>query len=196
MRLGSPLRASARPVQRRASCGFTLIEMLVAIALVVVLVALGAPSIRELLAVQRLQNVHAALVTDLQLARSEAVRMRQALIFEVDGDANASCYMVRTSISAGAGSCSCLRTPGSACTGAFREVRTVQVARTTGISLTAASSAAAMATFEPDDGSSRPGDLRVDLVSDVRGALRVNVNAAGRVSSCSPDGSMKQVPRC
>lgn len=185
----TPHRASGRP------SGFTLLEMLITVALVVLLVSLAAPSIRELLAVQRLQNVHAALVTDLQLVRSEAVRQRQPLIFEVGGDATMSCYILRTS-AFGGGGCSCLRAPGSACQGAFREIRTVQIPSSTGVTLTASSSAAGIATFEPHDGSSQPGDLRIDLNSTVRGAIRVNVNAVGRVSSCSPDGSVRQVPRC
>lgn len=183
--------ASARHRQR----AFTLLEMLVTVALVVLLVSLAAPSIRELLAVQRLQSVHAALVTDLQLVRGEAVRQRQPLIFEVGGDATMSCYILRTS-AFGGGGCSCLRAPGSACQGAFREVRTVQVPRSSGVTLTASSSDAGIATFEPHDGSSRPGDLRIDLSSSVRGSIRVNVNAVGRVSSCSPDGSVRQVPAC
>ena len=184
-----------RQLARNRGAGFTLLEMLVTVALVVILVALGAPSIRELLAVQRLQSVHAALVTDLQLVRGEAVRQRQSLIFEVGGDATMSCYIARTS-AFGAGGCSCLNPPGSACQGAFREIRTVQVPRATGVSLAASSSAASIATFEPHDGSSQPGDFRIDLTSDVRGAIRVEVNAVGRVTSCSPDGSIKQVRKC
>lgn len=185
----TPHRASGRP------SGFTLLEMLITVALVVLLVSLAAPSIRELLAVQRLQNVHAALVTDLQFVRSEAPRVRQSMLFAVSGDAQTTCYIAYTP-ALGGGGCDCLRPPGSACQGAFREYRSVQIPKSSGISLAASSGSTNIATFEHTDGTSSPGDFRIDITSNVRGALRVTVNTAGRVSSCSPDGSIKQVPRC
>jgi type IV fimbrial biogenesis protein FimT len=179
-----------------AAKGFTLVELMVVIAVVLMLVSLATPSVRELLAVQRLQNVHAALVTDLQFARSEAVRRRQPLIFEVSGDANSSCYVLFAD-AFGAGGCDCNRGPGQACWGSHTEIRAVQTPRSTSVSYVASSSVANRTVFEMETGySQRPGDFRVDLVSSPRGSLRVNLNATGRLASCSPDGSMKQVPLC
>ncbi len=182
-------------VPREASAGFTMVELLVVVALLVVLVSLAAPSVRELLAVQRLQAIHAGLVTDLQFIRSEAVRRRESLIFEVDGDATMSCYMLRNS-AFGAGGCSCLLPPGSACTGAFKEIRTVQIPRANSVALAASSSQGTVATFERDTGYSSPGDLRIDLSTEPRGQMRVIIGSTGRITSCSPDGSVKQVAKC
>lgn len=193
----SPRRSRPPNPPRKARDGFTLIELMVVIVIALLLVTLAAPSVRELLAVQRLQSVHAELVTDLQFARSEAVQRRQDLIFDVAQDAAASCYVLFTDTGAfGGGSCDCRRGPGQACTGAREEIRTVLLPRGTGVSFTATSSATSRATFERSTGYSQPGDFRVDLVSATRGALRATVNATGRVSSCSPDGSVRQVPRC
>jgi type IV fimbrial biogenesis protein FimT len=197
MAMRPPRPTRARVVLRtpRAARGITLIEMMVAVALMVIVIALAGPSVRELLAVQRLQGIHASLVTDLQFVRSEAVRRRRSLIFQVSGDGAMSCYIVYTD-AFGAGGCDCRRPPGQACTGGFEEIRTVQVPRSSSVAFAASSSQASLATFERDTGYSNPGDLRIDLASAVRGQLRIMVNATGRVSSCSPDGSIKQVPPC
>jgi len=190
----------SRPVRRmpwarhEAVRGFTLIEWMITVALLLLLVTLAAPSVRELIATQRLQSIHGALVTDLQFARSEAVRQRRSLRFEVGGNDTMTCYIVfAPGVS---GNCLCTRAPGSACNGASEEFRTVQVLRSTGITLSATSSRGPDATFEDISGRSEPGDLRIDLASAVRGQLRVTVNGTGRVSSCSPDGSVRQVARC
>ena len=45
----------------RLARGVTLVEMMVVLALAAIVVALAAPSIRELLAMQRLQSIHAGL---------------------------------------------------------------------------------------------------------------------------------------
>lgn len=167
---------------------------MITVALLLLLVTLAAPSVRELIATQRLQGIHGSLVTDLQFARSEAVRQRRQLRFEVGGNESMTCYIVfAPGIS---GNCLCTRTPGSACNGSSEEIRTVQVPRSSGVTLAATSSRASDATFDGDTGRSEPGDLRIDLASAVRGQLRVTVNATGRVSSCSPDGSIRQVAPC
>lgn len=54
--------------------GFTLIELMVVVALLVILAALAAPSFRSMIEMQRLRGVNAQIVTDLQYVRSEAVR--------------------------------------------------------------------------------------------------------------------------
>ncbi|MFN9451906.1 MAG: Tfp pilus assembly protein FimT/FimU [Rubrivivax sp.] len=175
--------------------GFTLIELLIVVAIAVLLITLAAPSVRELLAVQRLQGIHATLVTDLQFARSEAARRRRDLILEVSSDTNGSCYVIFAD-AFGAGSCDCRRPAGSVCSGAFEEVRTVQVPRSSTVALAASSSVSSRATFEKETGYSKPGDFTVELEGQTRGRLRVTVNPTGRASSCSPDGSIQQVPRC
>ena len=53
--------------------GFSLIEALVAVAVLGILLALVGPSFKDYLLVQRLKSINAQLVTDLNFARSEAV---------------------------------------------------------------------------------------------------------------------------
>jgi type IV fimbrial biogenesis protein FimT len=54
--------------------GFTLIELMVTVAVLAVMASLAAPSFRELLAAQRVRTTAYNIVGDLVLARSEAVK--------------------------------------------------------------------------------------------------------------------------
>lgn len=61
---------------RRRARGFTLIELVVVIAIAAVLVAVAVPSFREFFDSKRVEGVATELYTDLQYARSEAVSRR------------------------------------------------------------------------------------------------------------------------
>lgn len=54
--------------------GFTLIELMVTVAMLAILAALATPSFRELIEAQRLRDTSFGLVSDLTLARSEAIK--------------------------------------------------------------------------------------------------------------------------
>ncbi|MDO8906340.1 GspH/FimT family protein [Hydrogenophaga sp.] len=54
--------------------GFTLIELMVTVAMAAILAALATPSFRELIEAQRLRDTAFGLVSDLTLARSEAIK--------------------------------------------------------------------------------------------------------------------------
>lgn len=57
--------------------GFTLIELMITVAVLAITVALAAPSFKDLLAAQRLRSVAYDMTSDLVLARSEAVKRGQ-----------------------------------------------------------------------------------------------------------------------
>lgn len=190
---------------KRGGCdrGITLIELMVVVALFAIVVALAGPSMRELILTQRLKSLHAALVTDLRQVRSESISGNQKLILEYRSDGSMACYMVipDTGEAFGAGGCDCLRPEGQTCQGLNRRVlKVVQIPRTTGVELAASSSAAHRAIFDPSPGPGRghvtPADFQFELKSDARGRLRVSIGPSGTVSSCSPDGSVRQVDPC
>lgn len=74
------------------SRGFTLVELLVVIALVAIILALAAPSFTSTLARKRLEGVASELATDLHYARSEAMQ-RNASVGVVFGT---NCYVIYT----------------------------------------------------------------------------------------------------
>jgi type IV fimbrial biogenesis protein FimT len=74
----SAVPGSARPVVlagREAARGFTLIELMVTIAILVVLITVAAPSMREFLLNSRRAALSNDILFSLQLARSEAIKL-------------------------------------------------------------------------------------------------------------------------
>lgn len=86
----SPRRISPRRDQPRQVAGFTLIELMVVIALIAILGALAGPSFRTMLASQRVKSAASAVSESLWLARSEAVKRNATVSFTVNNAAMAS----------------------------------------------------------------------------------------------------------
>lgn len=75
---------------RRRASGMTLIELIVAVAVLAILVAIAVPSFREISLRNRSTNAVNGLLADLALARSEAVKQqRNAYVTAAGGDWNA-----------------------------------------------------------------------------------------------------------
>lgn len=122
-----------------ATRGFTLVELMVVVALVAVVLSLAAPSLRDMVQVQRLRSTSAQVVTDVQYARSEAASRQRYVYVDFKPNAAAmSCYIVHTCGGANGGSpgdtgagrctCDCAAAEGSRCTAAgAKEIKTVQV---------------------------------------------------------------------
>lgn len=67
----APLQHSQLP---RKPAGFTLLELLITITIIGVLASLAAPSFRSLIMGQRIKTASFDLITNLTLARSEAIK--------------------------------------------------------------------------------------------------------------------------
>jgi prepilin-type N-terminal cleavage/methylation domain-containing protein len=186
--------------------GFTLIELMVVTVVLLILIAMAAPSIKDLVSQQRLQNIQSTLVRDLQFARSEAVRRQFTVTFEISSNSQMSCYVVFTEgDSIGGNNCDCLRASGPICTGSFQELRSVRVPASTGLSLQATSSAATRVNFSrmpltPTGASTPrytdPPDWQAELSGAGIGSLRTSVSPSGMTTTCSPAGSVRSVAPC
>ena len=179
----------------RDNCsGMTIIELVVVLVVVGVIITLAAPSMRGMMARQRVQSVQADLLTDLQLARSE-VAQRSGTATEIaltfGGNAAMSCYTLHV---AGA-DCDCTRAAGSACASPAAEIKTTQLTRAAGASVAASSPSGTRLDFKPK-GLVEPTDLVIEVRDTISGHLRTEINALGIPRVCSPDGSMRGVNPC
>lgn len=195
-----------RPILRLR--GFTLIELMIVIALVGLIVALAAPSLREMIQVQRLRSVHGQLGTDLQFAKSEAIRMRVPVHVRVQpatGTAPA-CYILYSDTVVNpphSTACDCQATPKCAAS-TTQEIKTVSIDSWTGLDMATINYASmafdpatgAMLLFPDDTGTFVPREFIVDvqLTTEYRG--RSVVGFSGRVRNCSPAGTRLALVAC
>lgn len=63
--------------------GFSLIEMMVTVAIMAILVMVAAPSYTNYLSSQAIRNAGESLVSGLQVARGEAIRSNATTVFQV-----------------------------------------------------------------------------------------------------------------
>ncbi|WP_303746842.1 GspH/FimT family pseudopilin [Stenotrophomonas pigmentata] len=73
------MRRNRGGVGRWPASGFTLIELMVTVAVLAIVASIAAPSMQALIGANRLSTATTELVTALQLARSEAVRRNAAV---------------------------------------------------------------------------------------------------------------------
>jgi type IV fimbrial biogenesis protein FimT len=183
--------------------GFTLVELLVGVAVFVILASLAAPSMQRMIETQRVRGVGDELITDLQWARSEALRRGAgdsdvALAFGSNGEL--SCYSIHAgnTVLGADVTCDCTRAPGSACApgGVRTELKTVQVARATGVVMAASSASGTELRFQPPQGLPTPTSLQIEVAGSRGGRVRASTNGVGRPSLCSPAASVSGVQSC
>lgn len=157
--------------------GLTMLELVIAIAVLVVLGALAVPSLSMRLDQQRLGSAAEALVADVNEARFEAARQGRAM-HVVMHEGAAWCWAVATDAQ-----CPCGQR--QAC-----ELRSATPRDHAGVQLVQAASVQLLPTGRVDNTSSATLESR-------RGArLRVDVQLLGRTQICSPGGAAGRYPAC
>jgi prepilin-type N-terminal cleavage/methylation domain-containing protein len=79
-------RSGSRGAVSRASRGFTLIELMITLVIMVVVISIGVPSFNDFIASQRVRTTASDLMADMAFARAEAIKeSRQAIMERVAG---------------------------------------------------------------------------------------------------------------
>jgi prepilin-type N-terminal cleavage/methylation domain-containing protein len=193
--------------------GFTLVELMVVVAVVAVVLMMAAPSFRDLIFKQRLMGTADQFMTDVQFARTEAASRQgpTRLRFKtVSG--GMTCYIVHvcSPTATTVCECDCSAAAGSRCTDPAHEIRTVQLDRNEGVALFPVkndgnSPITADLVFDPATGGVTSyfppilfgpgpppgGDLwvKVGKVDSTSGpSIRTMVNRTGRPRACAQGG--------
>jgi type IV fimbrial biogenesis protein FimT len=169
------------PRGRLRQRAISLIECLMALAVVAVSVSTALPGFKSTLERRHLEGAAAQLETDIQHARSLAVANNHSVRMKFTDDNTGSCYAV---FRGAANQCECRADGSSRCLGAQTVWRSMGFEASGAVRL--ASNVGSM-VFDPLQGTSTPtGTLR--LTGRSGQAVHLVVNIMGRVRACSPTG--------
>ena len=163
--------------------GFTLVELLVTLALVALLLAVAAPAMAAFLDKARLRAATQALAQELRQARDHALSHQRTIYFSFSSHREQWCYGWRDG-----SACQCRsRTPAIRCqTGADGPVRTQSSADYPGVQLTSnRHSSRGTLLFSPLRGTATGAAF---ALRNRYAETRVIVSPLGRVRICSPAG--------
>jgi type IV fimbrial biogenesis protein FimT len=195
----------SRALPRRPCDGFTVVELMVVILIVALTLTYGLPAFDGLMDRYRIKSAADTLHSDLQFARSEAIRANSdaCVGFATGG---AWCYgmnLASTASSCEVSACDCtIADPADAQYCSLRRVTSADLPQ---IKLPAAGNVTFpgnVTGFEPTRGttalSTAGSALAGGATFESTGGRRatVNVNAIGRASACSPTDSVPGLPSC
>lgn len=165
--------------------GFTLIELMVTLAIAGILITVAAPSLQKLIKTNRVQTEASGFVGDLILARTEAVKRGQNVSVCVSSDGT-KCLTTNTWQSGWI----VFSDPAAACAGASSAIPAIRARKGFAGSDTFVSSTASMAcvTFNREGFTSNLGSARVTFTlhtsDNLTTATRcVAVDLGGRVTT-------------
>jgi len=179
----------------RPQSGFSLIELMITLAVFAIVAAAAAPNMQSFLDKNRVVGAAEAVYTQMQAARSEAVKQSADMVV-VFSTGSAWC----SGFSRG-GTCDCTAAADAedACTilgdGQTAVLKVVNSTAFNGV--TVAGGAPAQVTFDGVRGTVPTAEVgSVRFQSGEGRLMEVQVNAIGRVRLCSPSGSVGGYPSC
>lgn len=172
-------------MKRRPISGFTLLELMVAVALVAILVAIGIPSYQSLRQEQMVRAATQAVYTDMMLLKSEAIKRNQNLsLFVFKSGENDWCYRIPID----AGKCNdCEDCP------TLEGVKGADASEFPRIKLTENYNPGNSVSFSPRRGTSNAGNLELQS-GDYR--TKVMTSNIGRVSACALSDNLGGLELC
>jgi type IV fimbrial biogenesis protein FimT len=174
-------------ISDRRQRGFTLIELMVVVAIAAIVLTLAAPSFTGYMNKKRVEGVAAELATDIQFARTEAVA-RNAPVRITFGT---GCWVVHT---VGSTATTCTQAAGATLGTGAVQLKDVQLASNLNTSLSPNSSLTyiafdAVRAMATTDGTGTSHSVNVNSSAGAW-QLRTVVSSVGRVQVCSPNGSV------
>lgn len=161
--------------------GFTLIEMMVTVAVAAILLTIAIPSFTHMIEQNRLKSTAETLYADLRFARSEAIKRNRTVRVSFYVNGSDWCYGLKVDVN-----CDCTGTnPNKPCEIAGVE-KVVNSDEFTSISIT---DTASSFSFSPLRGTADPGSTKFQSANNKK--LHVVVSGLGRVRLCSPSGAGK-----
>jgi type IV fimbrial biogenesis protein FimT len=180
----------------RRSNGFTLVEMIVSISIIVILLAIAIPNFRTFVLNARIRSTAEGLLAGLNLARTEAIRRNTPVTFWMVDGITATCQHVTigtswvVSVNDPENSCNAV----ASTTNAPRIVQ-VRAANEVGGNITVTATGGTCLSFNGFGGieATCPGTVARFTVIDVAPpvgtmarALRIALSAGGSVRLCDP----------
>lgn len=198
--LGTLTRSGGRR-QAAAGGGFTLVELMVVMAIMAVLVAIALPSARDFVARKRLEGVAQELVTDLRLLKSHQIQSRPDSGTSISFGANSErvCYILYTRGDGDVEHCDCGLGADQMCGAAGTPgrpvaIRQVDIPTSTGITLAATPTLLTVNSYNGMPMSNRT--LSISLRRTGVGEIVVATTPTGVPSMCSMSGVFGQIRAC
>jgi type IV fimbrial biogenesis protein FimT len=169
--------------------GLTLIELMVAVAIIAVMVMIALPSFQSTLSRNRLSGAAESLVQDLHLARSQALGDGCTVTVTFSPGAASSWSYQLTKATSGSGclNLSCPTTPvAGVCS-----LKSVSGSEYSGVSLASTSFASNEVSFDPVRSTTTAGAAGGEVLLSSSGAsdsVKVQLSAVGKVSICTSAG--------
>lgn len=185
------IRASVNPSALRCrTSGFTLVELMVVVAVLAALLSIGGPSFMEWIQNSRIRTVAESLQNGLQVARAEAVRRNTNVEFILQANGGwlvqlqQGAVFVQRAVAEGGANVTVTSTPAGSTTLTYNGMGRVNTSN--------------------GDGSEPLTQVAVDLAESVLPAaksrdLQLTVGVGGEVRMCDPnvaDGDLLDPRRC
>jgi type IV fimbrial biogenesis protein FimT len=164
----------------RRARGITLIECVIALAILAALMSVALPSFGEAMARARLRSAAQDLALGLGNARLESVRAGAGKVHVTVAPGASWCWSVGP-----VAAVDCANPPAGSTVHVVRGDDYAGITMTRGIST----------SFDSRDTLAAAG-FAAEFVSSHGGALRVHVTPLGRASICAPEGRSLDYPRC